>query len=742
MAIHKYFRWGLGFKSTGKFCIRVLLCNLIYLSGYAAFKSNKNLRFLWINTFAFHLKVNVPLNTNDLTNITSSNYFERIDSLPPSKKIKAYKLKSLTYSSQRKIIQFKKNAIVPVKNKTHLVTTSNKVVDGFADIQDLFIRFPLQDLKNKIPKDTTADLFLGFIDQYYKLPFIDSFILKGIPDNIKGRLSITNPTKYFPSLERLNLQLPVHQNCCLQLTIDSFQIKFPSFGEAYNIDSQKLILDPNHINFSNLLIQDANYNKMIVNGAIIKMPFKPAGLNLKVSLNKFPLLQVNKALDNQLFGFAAVNGVVYLGGDVLKPLITGAVEISDNSALTFFLPQSNLNKKVEKELIRFVKKDSFLLSSEKYTAVENIKTDSVLHQQNATVNIHLKSASAINLIVDPSAGDELNLHGDASLNATLNAAGNVLLYGLYKLDSGFYRLGNQYLQKQFKLLPGSTITFIGQPGNALVSIKAVYAIYTDAYDLLKNEIGYLDKHSLQALERKLPFKVQLNLNGTIKNLKMRFNILLDTSGLQQNSKERMAIENKLMQLAENDIATNKQVFSLLLYNRFVGEQSNDFFSIPGAVNENNFDKPSYESVSGFLSAAIDNIAEDIFKTLDVYHNLNNYKDYGNGNAQQKRVINIESSKSFINDRLSLNVGKNYGIDGQDASAKAAQQKGIGFLPDVTLTYKFSRDGNIRYRSYKKNQFEVTVDGYVTETGVSLLLNMDYDKFSTLLGRHQHYNKIK
>ena len=101
---------------------------------------------------------------------------------------------------------------------------------------------------------------------------------------------------------------------------------------------------------------------------------------------------------------------------------------------------------------------------------------------------------------------------------------------------------------------------------------------------------------------------------------------------------------------------------------------------------------------------------------------------------QKTDLKIGNTKSFINDRLSISVGKNYGIDGQDASAKAAQQKGAGFLPDVTLNYKFTKDGKYRYRSYKKNQFEVILDGFVTESGISLSVTLDYDKFKNLFNK--------
>ncbi|WP_301923539.1 hypothetical protein, partial [Ferruginibacter sp.] len=76
----------------------------------------------------------------------------------------------------------------------------------------------------------------------------------------------------------------------------------------------------------------------------------------------------------------------------------------------------------------------------------------------------------------------------------------------------------------------------------------------------------------------------------------------------------------------------------------------------------------------------------------------------------------------------------FGIEGQDASAKAAQQKGSGFLPDVTVSYKLTQDGKYMLRVYKKTQFEVILDGYVIETGVAFIFTMDYDKFRKLFGK--------
>lgn len=61
---------------------------------------------------------------------------------------------------------------------------------------------------------------------------------------------------------------------------------------------------------------------------------------------------------------------------------------------------------------------------------------------------------------------------------------------------------------------------------------------------------------------------------------------------------RMTIENKLQQLRTDASAMNKQVFALLVLNRFIGEQSRDFFAGNG---NNNGNLIANESVSAFLN---------------------------------------------------------------------------------------------------------------------------------------------
>lgn len=166
---------------------------------------------------------------------------------------------------------------------------------------------------------------------------------------------------------------------------------------------------------------------------------------------------------------------------------------------------------------------------------------------------------------------------------------------------------------------------------------------------------------------------------------------------------------------------------MLVLNRFVCEQSNDFFK----GNGDGLSDMARQSVSKFLSAALDQIASDLIKGVDIDLNLNSYKDYSTGDEQQRTDLNIGVSKRFMDDRLSISVGKNLGIEGQDKSAKARQQNTASYMPDATVSYKLTKDGRYMLRAYSKNKFEVILDGYIVETGLSFIVSMDYEKFNEL-----------
>ena len=141
--------------------------------------------------------------------------------------------------------------------------------------------------------------------------------------------------------------------------------------------------------------------------------------------------------------------------------------------------------------------------------------------------------------------------------------------------------------------------FAGEPMNARMDITASYTVNTSSRDLLGNEVGTVNPVLANSFNQKIPFKVVLYLTGALSKPTIKFDIQLPEENSVINSDLRTTIESKLAQIRGDESATNKQVFSLLLMGRFVGEQSSDFFK----GNGDNFSDLARQSVSRFLSSA-------------------------------------------------------------------------------------------------------------------------------------------
>ncbi len=512
-----------------------------------------------------------------------------------------------------------------------------------------------------------------------------------------------------------------------ELNFDTVKFTLSQLGTPYKIDKQKIVFDYPTITFPSFTITDTVNNALAIDGNIVSNSILDYNLALNIKAKDFAIVNAKKAINRQVYGYAAVDVDVSVNGNTSYPKIEGEIILNDKTDVKLVLPQSGYTKNDGKTIVRFIDMDTFKIEKPNTGFEPAVIANAAFAQfLNYNLNVELTKKASVTILIDPSTGDELKVQGDARLNIGVDPGGNIILAGVYDLDNGYYDLHYQILQRKFNLIKGSTISFAGAPLNATINIIAEYTANTASKDLLSSEVTDVPPTLLNSFNQKIPFRVILYLTGQLNKPIINFDIQLPEESRLINNDLRTTIENKLAQIRNDPASVNKQVFSLLLFGRFLSEQSSDFFK----GNGSGFNDLARQSVSQFLSSAINEIAADIFKGIDIDLNLNSYNDYSNGGNEQRTDLNVAVSKTFANDRLTVSVGKNFGIEGQDAAAKASGANS-GFKPDITISYKLSADGKYMIRAYTKNQFEVTLDGYVVETGVSFLVTMDYDKFKEL-----------
>ncbi|MNS78821.1 hypothetical protein D3C72_1124520 [compost metagenome] len=92
---------------------------------------------------------------------------------------------------------------------------------------------------------------------------------------------------------------------------------------------------------------------------------------------------------------------------------------------------------------------------------------------------------------------------------------------------------------------------------------------------------------------------------------------------------------------------------------------------------------------------------------------------------------------MLNDRLKVTVGSSFGIEGPQQS----NEETTNIAGDISADYQLTKDGRYMVRAYRKNQYQVALQGQVVETGVAFIITMDYNKFRELFHRTEEEKKM-
>ena len=178
---------------------------------------------------------------------------------------------------------------------------------------------------------------------------------------------------------------------------------------------------------------------------------------------------------------------------------------------------------------------------------------------------------------------------------------------------------------------------------------------------------------------------------------------------------------KLAQLRQEPSELNKQVFAILLLNRFVGE--NPFASESGTSSSS----LARQSVSKILSEQLNDLAGNLINGVEIDFDLESTDDYSSGKRQDKTDLSVAVSKKLLNDRLKVTVGSSFGLEGE----AQANQRTNNIAGDIAADYQLSKDGKYLIRGYRKNEYQVALQGQIVETGLAFIITMDYNKFREL-----------
>ena len=394
--------------------------------------------------------------------------------------------------------------------------------------------------------------------------------------------------------------------------------------------------------------------------------------------------------------------------------------------MTIVLPQNEPGVASREGIVAFIDKDAPFSDSLFMASYDSLNTSS-LQGMDVAVNIEVDKAADFTLIVDEGNGDFLNVRGDAQLSAGIDPSGKITLAGTYEIEEGSYDLTFNFLHRKFDIVKGSKITWEGEPTDANVNITAKYTASTAPLDLVKNQLGDVSAAQRNTYLQKLPFDVMLTMEGKLLKPTISFDIILPDNKNYGVSNDILAnVRTKLDMLRQEEAEMNKQVFSLLLLNRFVAE---DPFNSSGSTSASTLVR---QSVSKLMTEQLNRLASDLVKGVDLNFDIDASDDYTTGERQSRTELNVGLSKRLLNDRLTVTVGSNFEIEGPQNS----NQQASNIAGNVVIDYRLSEDGRYMLRAYRKNDYQGVIDGYIVETGIGFIITVDYNQFRDIFKKNR------
>ncbi|MFY7813791.1 MAG: translocation/assembly module TamB domain-containing protein, partial [Chryseobacterium taeanense] len=470
------------------------------------------------------------------------------------------------------------------------------------------------------------------------------------------------------------------------------------------------------IEFNNFKINDKDGNSLNIDGQVLTQTYRDFAFNLDVNAKDFKVVNSEKSNDAIMYGILSIDATLHIKGNLDLPKVDGRLAVADDTDFTFVLPQSSPTLEEREGIVEFIDQDQVALN--KTIKADSLNSQSRIKGMDVSVNIELSKEAKLSLLIDKANGDFVKLQGEAELTGGIDPSGKTTLVGVYQVESGSYEMSVSVLKRKFDIEKGSTITWTGEPTTALLDITAVYKTEAAPIDLVEQQISGESATTLNQFKQRIPFNTLLKMKGELLKPVITFDITTAEKNNAVSSTVTDIVDQKLTQLRTQESEMNKQVFALLLLNRFIGE--NPFESGAGLSGE----MMARQSVSKILSQQLNNLASDLIKGVDLNFDLESSEDYSSGTKNTRTDLNVDISKKLLNDRLKVSVGSNFGLEGE-----ARQNENMtNIAGDVTVDYSLSKDGRYMLRAYRKNEYQVALQGQIVETGLGFIITLDYDKF--------------
>jgi hypothetical protein len=310
----------------------------------------------------------------------------------------------------------------------------------------------------------------------------------------------------------------------------------------------------------------------------------------------------------------------------------------------------------------------------------------------------------VEIVVDPANGSSLKGRGAGTLLIEINTNGKFKMYGDFVAYEGEYNFKYSGLvQKRFEVVPGSNLTWNGDPVRANLDVQAKYVTEANPAILLENP----------TVNREIPVEVIINLGGQIVQPNIEFS--LNYPNLSSVVKSELEYR---MQGREN---TELQALSLVTQGTFYSQ---------AGLGQN--------AITGNLIERASGIVDDIISEEDNKFKLGlNYQQNDRSLTQNNLADRVGLSlRTKISDRVLISGRFGVPVGGVSESV---------VFGDAEINFLLNETGSLRANVFNREsdiQFIGEELGYTQ--GIELSYTVDFDSFKELINKilDEDYEKMK
>ncbi|NDK55371.1 translocation/assembly module TamB [Pontibacter sp. BT213] len=510
-----------------------------------------------------------------------------------------------------------------------------------------------------------------------------------------------------------------------ELNFNQAQFTITQLGSLYKLQNERMVFNENGISLPEFTLTDSLGNELELNGNIYTQNYTDYRFDLTANTDKFLALN-STAKDNELYyGTVYIDAGAAITGTMATPVVQTNVKILPGSAFTIVIPADEVGAAERDGIVEFVN------LNDSATAIIGGQAQQDSAQVTGFVGVDVRSQisvtdeTPITIILDPITGDNLVVKGTADpLFIGMKPSGEINMSGRYSITEGKYSMDfYDLVSRELAIEKGSYIAWTGDPLQANMQVKAIYNVETAPMELVASQIGGTQDPILQ---NDFTFQVFVDVEGEMLKPEIGFDIQVPE---QQRTQIPREVLTSLGNLRTDEAEMNKQVFSLLVLNRFMAP---DPFTSSGG----GFASTARNSLSQVMSDQLSNLTQRYAGGLGLELGLDSYEDYSSGTAQGRTDLNVALRQQFLNDRMTVRVGTDIGLEG----GQREQSSMSGFAGDISVEYSLTSDGRLRVQAFQRNQYEDFLEGDVRATGAGLIYQREYDNFSDLFRNLEERHK--